>query len=124
MHYFTQNYGEGSVEAVIRSLTHQVYKSIYEVLKQGDTSELVEFWRYYLTREGGDFSIENTEHYVRLSVRKCPALCHLSALGMKCDPILCHATQLFNKTIVEDTPFAFEFHKTGDLSCEQIIKKA
>ena len=123
IHYLTENYGEDSVETIIRNLTHEVYRSIHEGLKKGDTSEIVEFWHYYLTREGGDFLIENTKEGVRLIVRKCPALCHFNTLGMKCDPILCHATKLFNKTILEDTPFEFEFVKTGDFSGEQIIKK-
>ena len=123
IHYLTENYGEDSVETIIRNLTHEVYKSIHDGLKKGDISELVEFWRYYLTREGGDFSIETTRDSVCLTVRNCPALRHLDALGMECDPVLCHATKLFNKTIVEDTPFEFEFVKTGDFSCEQIIKK-
>ena len=123
LHYLIDNYGQDAMTEVISRTAREVYKTIHEKLKNGDTSELTEYWEYYFQRENGDFSLESIEDGVRLIVKNCPALSHLRTLNWEPDPILCEATAVFNQALAEDTPFAAETVRTGTFSCIQTFRK-
>ena len=123
LHYLIDRYGYESMETVIRKTAQEVYKTIHEKLKQGDTSELTEYWEYYLGREQADFSIEQTETFVRLTVKDCPALRHLEKLSQPADHILCKATEIFNSALAQETPFCASLTETGTYSCVQEFLK-
>ena len=57
LHYLADNYGETAAEEVMRKVAQDVYRTMHESLKAGDCSELCEYWKYYLEREGGVFNV-------------------------------------------------------------------
>ena len=59
--FLYNEYGYEAVDEVLTATGQKVYKSIHERLKNGDTSELLCFWRYYLEREKCDFTIHLQE---------------------------------------------------------------
>ena len=123
LHYLQENYGEDSVREVLCNTARNVYKTMYEKLCAGDTSELLEYWDYYLKREGADFLIEKCANEIRLTVNACPLLLHFQKSGLEPDPVACKATAIFNDALCEKSPFVAEFEKNGDFSCCQILRK-
>lgn len=122
--YLTENYGASAVKTIAESAAKNVYRSMHESLKRGDSSELCEYWEYYFSREGGDFSVERIDDGVRLTVRDCPAQRHLQSLGESPDSVMCEATEAFNEALAEGSPFKSAVTRTGEFSCVQefIIK--
>jgi len=123
IHYLVDRYGMDAVREIMTNTAQKVYRTIREALQRGDASELAEFWQYYWTREGADFSVETLADGLRLVVRDCPALRHLVKLGQKPDPILCEATRLFNDALAQGTPYAAKTEQTGEFSCVQTFAK-
>ncbi|MBE6363013.1 MAG: hypothetical protein E7054_05105 [Lentisphaerae bacterium] len=123
LHYLQENFGETAVEEVLKNTAQNVYRSMYEKLLAGDTSELLEYWDYYLKRENAAYTVENFDDGIRLTVHSCPLLSHLKNSGLTPDPIACQATVIFNDSLCENSPFTAEFEKTGEFSCCQILRK-
>ena len=123
LHYLIDTYGEEAMRQVIRNTARQVYRTMHEALKNGDTAELEEYWSYYLGRECGKFEVEKLPDGVRLTVTECPALRHLVKLEQQPDHIMCEATGIFNEALTEGSPFSAELVSTGTFSCEQTIRR-
>lgn len=123
LHYLADTYGREALEEILTNTAQKVYRTIHEALRRDDFSELSEFWRYYLEREGGEFAVETLADGVRLTVRDCPALRHLVKLGREPDPILCEATGIFNAALAEGSPYGTAVERTGDFSCVQTFRR-
>jgi len=123
LHYLIDQYGYNAMETVIQKTAQEVYKTIHEELKNGNTAELEEYWQYYMNREDAEFCIEKTTDSVSLIVKNCPALRHLVKLEQSPDHILCEATALFNTALTDGTPFEAFLEETGEFSCVQSLKK-
>ncbi len=119
-----ERYGREGLREVFRNTAQKVYRSIYEKLKAGDWSELLEHWRYFMEREDADFSIAVTDTEAVMTVRRCPAVAHLRKLGMVPSAYFCDQTVLLNEAWCEDTPFEAVTEITGEGCCVQrIIRK-
>ena len=123
LHYLRDNFGDEAVKEVLTDTAKGVYRTMYEKLCAGDASELIEFWSYYLQREQGEFSIEELDDEIRLTVHNCPMLRHLVKNGGIPDEIVCKATAIFNEALCENSPFVSTVEKTGEFSCVQVLKK-
>ena len=123
LHYLQDNFGDDAVREVLRNTAQGVYRTIHEKLCAGDASELIEFWDYYLKRENGDYTIDDLDNEIRLTVYDCPMLRHLVKTGGVPDEIVCRATEVFNESLCENSPFVSTVEKTGEFSCVQILKK-
>jgi predicted ArsR family transcriptional regulator len=122
--YVKDNYGEEGIRQVMERFACGVHRTMHEKLVRGDTSELLEYWRYYLAREGADFSLEETaDGGAELTVRRCPAHAHLEKRGIPGAEGLCAATRLFNEELVKCTPFVLETAASGDGGCRQILRR-
>ena len=119
LHYLIDNYGIESVREILKNTAQKVYKTMHLALRSGDCSELVEWWKYYLDREGGDFAIDHLVDGICLRVTNCPALRQLVKMGQCPDAILCEATHMFNEALAEGSPFVADLRKTGVFSCVQ-----
>ena len=125
IHYLLENYGEEALREVLHETAVGVYRQMHEKLCAGDPSELLEFWRYYYGREGGEWSLEETaDGGAVLTVSGCPALRHLQKLGVEVDPVLCKATEILNNELVSGSPFSIETRVTGAFSCVQTLKRS
>ena len=69
MEYLGSTYGREALRAVFAATAQNVYSSIYEKIRRGDLSELIEHWRYYLDRENADYTLDVDDSGVTLTVR-------------------------------------------------------
>ena len=112
-----------ALKEVLFNTGTQVYKSIHEKLQKGDSSELLEHWKFFFEREGGKFSLDvHDDGTAELTVEECPALCHLEKRGIEPDHVMCEATRILNDAFVSGSPFEIETVSTGKFSCKQILR--
>ncbi len=124
--YVKDNFGMDAAREVIGNMARGVHRQMHEKLKAGDASELVEYWRYYMAREGdGDcFALAETpDGDVVLDVKSCPARAHLAKRGVSGGEGLCELTRLFNEELVKDTPFTLDTAVAADGSCRQTLRR-
>ena len=122
--YMLDNYGEDALKEVIDATAKGVYRQMHEKLVAGDKRELVEYWKYYyLNREHGDCTVEETADGAILTVRLCPALAHLEKRGIAGGKVTCMATKMLNAALCEGSPFEIVCEETGDKSCRQILRR-
>ena len=123
VNYMRDNYGEEALREVLFETGTKVYKTLHEKLVAGDKSELVAWWRYYLDREGADYSLEETADGAVLTVRACPALKHLENRKIAGGKGLCTATRILNEAFCSGSPYEIVLEETGDQSCIQTLRK-
>ena len=122
--YRLDNYGEEALRDVLFRTGTQVYRTLHEKLVAGDPSELLAWWRYYMDREGADYTLEETSDGAVLTVRDCPALRHLENRGVPGGKGLCLATRLLNEAFCSGSPFEIVLEETGGRSCRQVRRRA
>lgn len=123
--YVKDNYGMDAVREVVGNVARGVQRQMHEKLKEGDASELLEHWRYYMEREGGVgcFSLtETSDDGAIFEVKACPARAHLAKRGIKGGKGLCELTGIFNEELTKGTPFAIDTVVTSDGSCRQHLR--
>ena len=121
--YLLDNYGEEALREVLFKTGTEVYKTLHEKLVAGDPSELLAWWRYYLDREGADYTLEETDDGAVLTVADCPALKHLEGRGVPGGKGLCGATRILNEAFCSNSPYEIILEETGDRSCRQILRR-
>ena len=123
VNYVRDNYGEEALREVLFDMGTKVYKTIHEKLVAGDPSELIAWWRYYLDREGSDYSLEETADGTVLTVRDCAALKHLETRKIPGGKGLCAATRILNEAFCSDSPFEIVLDETGEYACRQVLRR-
>ena len=119
--YVRENYGEAALREVLFNTGTQVYRTLHEKLVAGDPSELLAWWRYYLDREGADYSLEEADGGAVLTVRDCAALRHLENRKIPGGKGLCAATRILNDAFCTGSPYEIVLEETGDRSCRQVL---
>ncbi|MDD4017500.1 MAG: hypothetical protein PHV28_06095 [Kiritimatiellae bacterium] len=122
--YVGRRYGRDGLRAVFKATAQRVYRSIYEGLKAGDWSGLVEHWRYFMDREGADYALSVTDEAVVMTVKACPAVARLRKLGLTPSEFFYDQTVLLNEAWCEGTPFEAVTEITGDGNCVQTIRRS
>jgi hypothetical protein len=123
MEHLGGRFGDDALREVLFKVGRDVYKSIREGLAEGDVSELLEFWDYFLKRENGEYSLERTDEGAVLTIKKCPAVARIRELGHKLSPSFCKQTEYMNIGLCAGTPYVIETRKTGEGSCVQVLRK-
>ena len=121
--YLLDNYGEEALREVLFKTGTEVYKTLHEKLVAGDPSELLAWWRYYLDREGADYTLEETDDGAVLTVADCPALKHLEGRDVPGGKGLCRTTRILNEAFCSNSPYEIILEETGDRSCRQILRR-
>ncbi len=121
--YVLEHYGEEAAREVLYNTGTKVYRTLHEKLVKGDPSELLAWWKYYLDREGADYSLEPTADGAVLTVRACPGLKHLERRQIPGGKGLCAATRLLNAAFCADSPFEIVLEETGEFSCRQVLRR-
>ncbi len=121
--YLRKNFGREVLDAGFRRTAHDVYRAIWDELKAGDTRQLVEHWRYFFGREGGEFEITEDGDEIRLTVSRCPAIAYLQREGIAIDPDFCRQTIVVNAALAEETPFEITTEVLGNGRCVQTIRR-
>ena len=123
VNYVRRNYGEAALREVLFNTGTKVYKTLHEKLVAGDPSELIAWWRYYLDREGSDYTLTETADGAVLTVRDCAALKHLENRKIPGGKGLCAATRLLNEAFCSGSPYEIVLEETGDRSCRQVLRR-
>lgn len=123
VNYLIDNFGEEAAKRVLRRTATEVYRTMHEGLRHGDKTELLEWWRYYLDREGGKYRLEETPEGAILTVENCPAQAHLAKRGISGGKRTCWATMILNDALCEGSPYEIVLEETGDASCRQILRR-
>ncbi|MBR4654733.1 MAG: hypothetical protein IKO72_15365 [Kiritimatiellae bacterium] len=124
VNYLIDEYGEAAAREVLESTGTEVYRQMHRKLVAGDTSELIEWWRYYLGREKGAFRLEeNADGTATLTVNECPALRHLEKRGIPGGKRTCWATRIMNDAFCKGSPFEIVLEETGGFSCRQVLRR-
>ena len=121
--YMLDNYGEEALREVVFETGTKVYKTLHEKLVAGDKSELLAWWRYYMDREGADYTLEETDDGAVLTVKKCPALKHLENRNIPGGKGLCLLTRILNEAFCSGSPYEIVMEETGDGSCRQTLRR-
>lgn len=121
--YISKKYGLEALHEIFFATGRDVYKDIREHLRKDDSSELLNYWKYFFDREKGDYEIKEENGKIVLHVRKCPAVEHVKKLGLKVSPEFCSQTTYVNKGITDGTPYEIETVKTGEYSCTQTLRR-
>lgn len=119
--YLEEHYGEEGMAAVIRANALEVHRSIRKHLEEGDVSELVSHWIYYLTREKAPYRISAAPDRLTIEVLECPAFRTLREKGRPTSRNLCLCTRLTNEFWCEGTPFEASLELLGEGHCRQTI---
>ena len=123
VNYLLDDFGEDAARKVLRRTATEVYRTMHEGLRRGDKTELLDWWCYYLDREGGAYTLEETADGAILTVSSCPAQTHLVKRGIPGGKRTCWATRILNDALCEGSPFEIILEETGDFSCRQILRK-
>lgn len=124
INYLLDNYGEESVRRVLFNTGTKVFRQMHGKLVKGDSSELCEWWRYYMDREGGKYELdEHDDGTAVFTVKECPALKHLKNRRIDGGERICWATNILNDAFCKDSPFEVVLERTGDCSCCQVLRR-
>ena len=123
VNYVRDNYGEDALREVLFETGTKVYRALHEKLVAGDPSELIAWWRYYMDREGADYSLDVSDGGAVLTVRNCPAVRHLENRGIPGGKGLCAATRILNEAFCSGSPYEIVLEETGDRSCRQVLRR-
>ena len=123
VNYLADNFGETAARKVLGRTAKEVYRTMHEALVAGDKTELLDWWRYYLDREGGEYALEETADGAILTVSACPAQGHLAKRGIPGGKRTCWATKALNEALCEGSPFEIVLEETGAASCRQILRR-
>lgn len=121
--YILKTYGVDLLRGVFRRTAQNVYREIYENLRNGNSRPLCEHIEYYFSREGGEFDRSDTDGETVFTIRRCPAVDHLVRRGYPWTEEFCLQTKLLNEGWAEGTPFDITTVVTGEGRCVQTIRR-
>ena len=121
--YLRKTYGDDFLEGVFRRTAQDVYRSIWNDLKRGDSAQLIEHWTYFFDRENGEYRVEHNGEEIRFIVTRCPAIAYLQSRGIDVDPAFCRQTVVMNEAWSEDTPFKITTEVLGGGRCVQVLRR-
>lgn len=121
--YLRQRYGIELLDEILRRTAREVYRAIRTDLLAGNPEHLLEHWTYFLTREGGEFSVARTATEIRVTVHRCPAAGYLQDRGIPLDPAFRRQTMVLNEALGEGTPFEVTTEVIDELRYIQTIRK-
>jgi hypothetical protein len=121
--YLRKTHGLRMLDAILRHVAQDVYRSIHEDLKRGDPEQLVKHWRHFFRREKGRITIRRKGTEIRMTVQECPAIAYLRLRGIAIDPAFCRQTVTVNNALAEGTPFTITTEVLGEGRCVQTIRR-
>ena len=121
--YLRERYGIDMLDEVLRRTARDVYRAIRDDLMAGNPEHLLEHWTYFLTREGGEFTVEGTGTEIRVTVHRCPAAAYLRERGIPLDPAFRRQTTVLNGALGAGTPFEVTTEVIDELCYIQTIRK-
>jgi len=118
INWVLSSYGIDFLAELFRRTAQDVYAAIYQKLKNGDASEFIEHMEYFLSREGGEFYLDENDSGVILHIIKCPAACHIKDKYGKVPEAFHLQTVLLNNAWSQNTPFIISTDILGECECQ------
>jgi len=121
--FVLSEYGMEFLTELFRRTSQNVYRDIYNHLKNGDSGPLIEHWSYYYSREDGDFSISEQDGRIVFHVTDCPAVRHLKEKGIPVTDNFYLQVSLMNEGWSEGTPFDIATEIIGEGEYRMTIRR-
>ena len=98
--YLDDTFGEDATREYLEQVAQTVFAPLSDDLARRGLVALEEHWRGVFETEGGDWSLDaDAEGALVLTVRDCPAVGHLKAIGQLHTSRFCEATRIVNAEI-------------------------
>ena len=108
--YIAELYGEDAVKEYLQQYTRVYHKPLIEKIKKDGLDALQDYfkWLYEIEEAPEVISFERDGGELIIEIEKCPVIEYIKDEGEKVSPYFIETTNTVNKTLVEDTPYAFE----------------
>lgn len=106
LQFVEDHYGADGVRDFLRGLASTVYKPLVEDLKEHGLPALSRHWHTVFDLEGGEIELIVEEEVLVLTVKRCPAVCHMREHGYRVAGHFCEHTRIVNEAICEAAGYA------------------
>jgi len=113
--YLDRRYGEQGIREYLEQTARNAYLPLIEAVKKDGLTAIESHFRKIFDIEGGEIEIINDGNYLKLTVKKCPAICHLKKTGQLYSDKFCLTTVVVNETVCRQAGIETE--------CEYNIEK-
>jgi hypothetical protein len=107
--YVMERYGRAFLAELAQRTAQRVYLDIYLNMKKGSYQALVEHLRYYLDREGGEYSLSKDGAGVMIRVTSCPMHTHIQDRGRVVSEYLVSFLKEFYTSFGMESPYEVLF---------------
>ena len=126
--YLAQQYGDDAVAEYLEQYTRVYHKPLIGKIKKDGLDALQEYftWLYEAEEAPEVISFEKNDDELIIDIEKCPVIEYIKSEGEKVSDYFIETTNTVNKTLVEDTPYAFEmisFDKQTGKSRQRFYKR-
>ncbi len=126
--YIAELFGEDAVKEYLAQYTRVYHKPLIEKIKKDGLNALREYfvWLYTIEEAPEVISFEAGDDELIIDIEKCPVIEYIKSEGEKTSPFFIETTNTINKTLVEDTPYAFKmisYDKQTGKSRQRFYKK-
>jgi len=123
--YLDEKCGPDATRAYLRQVGRTFFAPLSERLARDGLRALAEHWRKVFALEGGEIELSHDGGVLVLTVRKCPAVAHLKAIGKLYTERFCETTVAVNEAICERAGYACSCrYEPGAGRCVQRFWKA
>ena len=106
--YLHTHYGEEAVREYLWQFARTFYSPLTEALNRRGLVVLEEHFRNIYALEGGDVRFALSDDELRIEVDACPAVMHMRRQGYPVARLFRETTEIVNRAICHETPFAAE----------------
>jgi len=125
MEYLRRRYGKKAVYDYLKKFAKTYYAPLRRKIKKRGFSALKEYFQKIYKEESGIVKFKTTETQLMISVKKCPAICHMKAKGYQISPLFCETTRIMNEEICRGTPIkaVLAYFSAAEGKCTQIFSR-
>ena len=117
LEYLRREFGRGAARDYLRRFALSFYAPIKRDIRRRGLGALKRRLEAIYAAEGGAIRLRGNRDELRAEVDFCPAVRHITKMGLKVSPLFVETERAVYEAICENTPFAFELlrydKKTG-----------
>jgi len=121
--FVLSEYGSEFLSELFRRTAQNVYRDIYNHLRDGNPQPLIDHWSYYYSREKGNFTVSEDGGDISFHVTDCPAVRHLREKNVPVTDNFYLQVSLMNEAWSEQTPFDIATEIIGEGNYRMTIRR-